>query len=331
MITRLPKYLSYSALIKSEEDTDEYALRYLFSDKPVREPQGQAAGVGSAFDARVKSHMYERIYGPGYEPDKYSYEALFNKQVEPQNREYCAPAGDHVFEAYKISGFLTMLEELCELAIEPPRFEFDSEKEVGGVPLLGKPDGFIRLKSGILILDFKVNGYCSKTAVSPNPGFMLCKDGFIATKQNKSHNTIHKNAEIKEVMGVKCGGYMEDASEAWASQLSGYAWTTGAEVGDENFITMIHQCVAKPVIGLRPLLRFSQYAGPVRSNFQVHLLGRYQKLWNSIKSGHIFTNLSKAENDVRLEMLARQATTMVADSSPEDKAYFDLLRPVWKG
>ena len=331
MITRIPKYLSYSALIKFETDPDEYALRYLFTDKPIREPQGQAAGVGSAFDARVKSHMYERLYGKNYKPELYSYESLFERQVEPQNRTFCAEAGDYVFECYKISGFLQMLETLCDTAIEPPRFEFDAERTLGGVPLLGKPDGFIRLPNGILILDFKVNGYCSKAATSPTAGYLLCKDGYVIAKQSKSNGTCHDRATPTVVNGVMCSGWMEDASVEWASQLSGYAWTTGAEVGDENFITMIHQCVAKPVIGLKPLLRFSLYAGPVRRGFQTHLITRYQKLWAAIQSGHIFTEMTRTDNDSRLEMLAAQAKNMVSGTSEEDQAFFKLLRPVWKG
>lgn len=330
---RKPKYLSYSALSLYESDIDEYVIRYLVDDRPDREQQGMPAGVGSAFDARVKAHLYEHTYGPGYMPELYSYDALFEKQVEPQNRDFCKPAGDYVFECYKISGMLERFRAMADKSVVPPQYEFTLEKTVGGVPLLGKPDGMIRIpykdSTVLIVLDWKVNGYCSKSAVSPTPGFLLCMDGYVAPKQSASNGTTHKNATVSEFKGVNIGGNLEDSSEQWASQLTGYAWTLDAEIGSGDVVFMIHQCVAKPRPDTTPLLRFAEFAGPVRKPYQDFLLKRYQKLWSAIEAEHIYPELSLVESQARYELIKGQASSMVADG--KDSIWVSLIRPTWRG
>lgn len=333
---RKPKYISYSALSKFEEDPDEWCMRYLVDERPPREAQGEAAGVGSAFDARVKAHMYEHTYGKNYKPEQYSYEVLFEKQVEEHNRDFAGPAGDHVFEAYRIAGFLDKLKELADKSSIPPQYEFRVEREIEGVPLLGLPDGYMRIpvedtqgdETLAIVLDFKVNGYCSKSSTSPNQGFLLCRDGYEAKKQSRSHNTTHKLAEPRDYKGVQIGGYMEDSSEAWASQLSGYGWCLGEPIGSENTILMIHQVVAKPIPEARPLLRVAEFAGPCREPYQQHLVKRYQKCWNAIETGHVFSDLSREESDQRFEMINKTASHYV--NSP-DETFMSLVRPTWRG
>jgi hypothetical protein len=326
---RKPNYLSYSALSLFESDLDEYCLRYLVDERPPRETQGVPAGVGSAFDARVKSTLYDYSYGKGYKPELYSYEVLFEKQVEPPNRDVCGPAGDHVFACYKLSGFLDRIKALAAKVIEPPQYEFSVEKNIGGVQLLGKPDGLLRLPDVNVVLDWKVNGYCSNTTVSPNQGYILCRDGYIALKQSKSHDTAHKNVTNTIYRGVTIGGHLEDSSEPWASQLAGYAWCLGEPVGSENVVFMIHQCVAKPIPETRPLLRFAEFCGPVRKPYQEFLLTRYQKCWAAIQNEHIFHDLSLEESRKRFNMMNAQAKAMVADGG--DSIWVQLVRPTWRG
>jgi hypothetical protein len=332
---RKPKYLSYSSLTKYEEEPDEWCIRYVVDNRPPREPQWQPAGVGSAFDARVKAVMYEYSYGANYKPEQFSYEALFEKQVEQHNRDFCGPAGDYVFACYELSGFLDRLKALADRAVEPPQYEFRIEREVGGVPLLGLPDGHFILpiedsqrETLDVIADFKVNGFCSRSSVSPNQGYILCMDGYSADKQSRSHGTTHAKAEVKDYKGIQIGGWMEDFSEQWANQLSGYGWCLGAEVGDENVVTLIHQCVAKPMKVGRPLLRFAEFAGPVRKPYQDFLLQRYQKCWNAIETGHIFQDLTRDESDEQFNIINSQATKTVTG---EHDLLVDLTRPIWRG
>lgn len=328
---RKPNYLSFSALTQFETDLDEAVLKYLADERPPREAQGQPASVGSAFDARTKSVLYERYYGPGYMPEKYSFDALFAAQVEPQNRDFALEAGDYVHACYKISGMFDKLVEILDRAIEPPQFEFTIEREVGGVPLLGKPDGYAKLPNGkSVILDWKVNGYCSKSPVSPNAGYQLCLDGYRAPKQSASHNTSHKNFRpiLLDGVGTISESYLEDANEGWASQLSGYAWCLGEPVGTEDTVLIIHQVACKSLPAAKPLLRFAHFASRVRKPFQELLLKRYQKVWASIQSEHIYPHLSLEQSRERFELMNGQAKYM---KDNQDDFFNQLVRPTFRG
>ncbi|MGN6134683.1 MAG: hypothetical protein ACTHK7_11950 [Aureliella sp.] len=328
---RIPEYLSFSALSQFESDIDEFILKYLADRRPPREKQGKPASVGSAFDARTKSVLYERYYGPGYMPEKYSYEALFEAQVEEHNRDFAREAGDYVFDCYKISGMFDLLTMILDTAIQEPQFEFTVKREVGGVPLLGKPDGYAKLPNGKrLVLDWKVNGYCSNSAVSPNPGYQLCLDGYKAEKQSRSHNTSHGDFKPVEVLGVGTisESYLEDANEAWASQLAGYGWCLGEPIGSEDVVLVIHQVVAKPLPAARPLLRFSHFASRVRKPFQELLLKRYQKCWTAIQNEHVYPELSKEESVKRFNLMNAQAQSMA--ENPDDH-FNQFVRPTFRG
>ena len=335
MKLRIPKYLSYSAVTKFMGDRDEYFLRYIAEHRTPRSPQGKPASVGSAFDARVKSVLYEHVYGENYKPEQFSYEALFEKQVEAHGRDFAGPAGDYVYDCYKTSGMLDRFIEIIDKAVEPPQFEFRVEKTVGGVPLLGLPDGHVKLPNDLnFILDWKVNGFCSKSSLSPNKGFLKCLDGFVAKKQSRSHDTSHGDCISMMLNGIEINGqFAEDYSEQWASQTSGYAWCLEEPVGSENWVMAIHQCVCKPLpSGDYPVLRFSEYRSRVRKPFQDMLLRKYQRCWKAVSTGHIFDELSREQSDERCEMLNNTAARMAHDvnSADGDGEWFnDVVRPNW--
>lgn len=330
---RKPEYLSYSAVSQFFKDRDEYFMRYLAVDRPPRAPQGKPASVGSAFDAEVKAILYDRYYGKNYMPEKYSRDALFEKQVEPPQRDYAGPAGKHVCNAYVESGMFDRFVEVFDKAIEPPQFEFRVKEEIGGVPLLGLPDGHAILPDVEVIADWKVNGYCSKSNTSPNKGYMHCLDGYVAKKQSASNQKSHKDHTPLTFKGVPiCEQYMEDYSEQWASQLTGYGWCLGSKVGSENVIHMVHQCVAKPLHdGRGPLLRFAEFRGRTRKPFQEMLLRKYQRCWESIESGHIYYELSREESDERCERIASRASAVANDTSEHADFFNNVIRPDWRG
>jgi len=332
---RIPSYLSYSALEQFEGDRDEYFLRYLAQQRPERAPQGHPASVGSSFDAYVKAHLYEYFYGAGYMPEKYSFDALFTKQVEEQNRDFAKPAGKYVFHCYKLSGMLQRFIDAFSEAIEPPQFEFRVEAEIQGVTLLGLPDGYARLKGGIsLVGDWKINGFCSKkSAISPNKGYLKCLDGYRADKQSRSHDKTHKDAVPMEHGGLEISAqYMEDYNEKWAAQTAGYAWCLGEQVGSEEFVSLIHQGVAKPLpSGDYPLMRFSEYRGRIRKPFQELLLRRYQKVQAALASGHIYDDRSKADSDERCDQMQGVSAAIANDDGPDADFFNSVVRPDWRG
>src|SRR5690348_10576504 len=98
-IKRKPKSLSYSSASLFKKNPEEFFLKYLAGNRPDRIPQQRPAAAGSAFDARVKSSLAADL---GMTDN--TYEVLFEAQVEPQNREWAAPAGVHLLEEYKATG-----------------------------------------------------------------------------------------------------------------------------------------------------------------------------------------------------------------------------------
>lgn len=240
---RIPTYLSNSALSLFEKNPEEFHLKYISERRPPRIPQERPAAAGSAFDAYVKARLSKDLFGT-VDP-KYSLEALFEAQVEPQNRDWAINEGGYIFSCYEVSGFYDSILRELQASSEPPRFEFTVEATLNGVPYLGKPDarwvtpGFVKV-----VHDWKVSGYCSKSTTSPHKSYQLCRDASLG-KQSKSHN-----AEHKEFLAYQHGDmtinttYMEAANPAWADQLSLYGWALGEKIGDENVVLSIHQIVS---------------------------------------------------------------------------------------
>lgn len=327
--------MSYSSFAQAEKDAEEHYLKYLADDRPPRLPQEHPASVGSSFDAYVKADLHAALFGAGSDP-KYEFEALFETQVEPQNRDFARPAGLHCFEAYKHAGMYDELLNILKTAVEPPRFEFDVRCDLLGVPFLAKPDCAAKLPNDIdFTHDFKVNGYCSKSATSPNKGYMLCVDGYICPKgkQSRSNNQPHKAFKPVEYGGLTIDqGYLEDSSESWADQLSLYGWSLGNPIGSPNSILSIHQIVAKPVAKGQPILRVASFRARVRKSYQEHLAKRFVAVWERIQSGHVFTNLTREENDARMKLLDEQAKAMSETTVSEHEDFFNqAVRPVYRG
>ena len=59
---RMPEYLSPTSLNVWKRDQEQFYLQYLAEKRPPREPQTQPMAVGAAFDAYVKSYLYNRYY-----------------------------------------------------------------------------------------------------------------------------------------------------------------------------------------------------------------------------------------------------------------------------
>lgn len=327
------KHLSYSSFSLHESQPEEFYLRYLADNRPDRVPQERPASVGSAFDARTKSALHEALFGAGSDP-AYSYEALFEAQVEEHNRDWAGPNGDYVFECYKQTGFYDELLAALQAASQPPRFEFTVLADVCGVPVLCKPDCRYVSAGGIHVIhDWKVNGYCSNSTTSPHKGYMLCRDGYTALKQSRSHDTEHKEflARSHGDMVVNAS-YMEASHDEWAAQLSMYGWSLGEKIGDENVVLSVHQTVAKPMPGGQmPQLRVAKYQARVSSGYQKDLAARLRRCWNSVTSGHIFPELSREENDAKLETLKDVAMGLVSNGTAAENWFNESTRAKYRG
>ena len=340
---RTPTYFSHSAFSLWEKNPEEYYIKHLADTRAPRMPQERPASVGSCFDAYAKSALHEALFGKGADP-AYSFEALFETQVEPHNRDWAGPEGKYVFECYQYSGLYDTLLESLKRAIEPPRFEFTVEKVIHGVPFLGKPDCRFVLPGPVHVVhDWKVNGFCSKSAVSPTKGFMLCCDGEPLFKPNKKTGELepapnktdkqpHKQFVAYDHHGFAIdAGYMEDLSTDWADQLSLYGWALDEKIGDQNVVLQIHQCVAKPIPDRRPSLRFAEFRCRVRDSYQKHLLKRLTTAWTAITSGHVIPTLSREDNDNRCRLLEKESVGLQTDGSTKDNFFAECVRPKYRG
>ncbi len=331
---RKPQHLSPTGIDKFVTDPQEYYLMYLSDNRPERFPQTQPMAAGSAFDAFAKSFLHEKLFGKGFDT-KYDFNALFESQVEPHNRDFAIKAGQHCFDIYRVNGGLADLLLELQHAVGPPRFEFEVKGviageresiklEFGEVPLLGKPDVFFINSMGAhVILDWKVNGYCSKSGVSPMQGYVRLRD-------NGFNMGCHKNAQLLKYKGImlNAASFLEDFDNAWARQLSIYAWLCGMDIGSD-FIVAVDQIACRPdkkSASGRPGVRIAEHRLKVSVDHQWKIFAEAKHAWEVINSDHFFRDMSKEDSQARCAMLDGMKKALEGDGSENDKWFASMTR-----
>lgn len=316
---RMPKQLSPSGIKTWAENRDEFYLRYLSDNRPDRAPQTLPMSVGSAFDAYVKSFLYERLIG---KKPEYDFDTLFIKQVEAHNRDWAKEAGAHVFERYKTSGALVDLMQELQKSVGPPRFEFEISGFVRGslggteVPMTGRPDIFFINEQGArVIYDWKVNGYCSKSPVSPKAGYVKVRDGWGSTEKKASRNNHmpHPDCYPTDMKGIKINPFlkMQDVDADWANQLHVYAWLLGEAIGSDDLILGIDQVACAPGES-KPWLRVASHRTQACAEYQYFLLAKIEEIWSCITSGHIYSELTREQSDEKCASLNTLGTQLAS-------------------
>lgn len=320
---RTPEYLSPTSISLWESDREEFYVKYLANHRPPRMPQTLPMSVGSAFDAFVKNCLVVHVYGGLQNHPEFELDAIFEEQVEPQNRTFAKVAGQRVFDQYRYSGALSDLMLDIDKAVENPRFEFTLLTKFEGVPLMGKPDCSYVVETPsktkqTIIRDFKVNGYCGQRRLSPKKGYLRVRDGWRPTDanpENRNNHGQHKDACPMVVGGVllNISHFIEDIDPTWARQLVIYAWQMGAVVGGPFFVG-IEQAFRHGGDADGPLMRFASSMCRSSTVFQTTLLAQIKQMWGQIQSGWIFDNLSREENDIRCNILDEQGKAFESDS-----------------
>lgn len=310
---KIPKALSPTSLRLWESNREEFYIKYLSGVRRPDAAQSLAMSVGSAFDAYVKSSLCAHLFGKC--PPGYSAKELLEAQVDEEIMVPAVEAGKHVYDRYVACGaYRELLDWLCRSDSEP-RFEYKLEGEIGDVPLTGKPDCSFTCGGVHIILDWKVNGYCSASATSPKKLYAWCRDAWdtVEGKPTRGGSGSHKQYCEMDYKGLKIGShYLDDTDKEWADQLATYSWMLGIPVGCEDVVTCIDQIAAKPCEpkpldkNPKPLLRVAQHRCRISSFWQHSLLGRYQDCWRTLQSGHIFTDMSREESDARCATLDMQ-------------------------
>ena len=274
---------------------------------PPRFPQTAPMAVGSAFDAKVKSYLHERLFG---KTSEWSFDKLFEDQVAEEQRDKALATVDDTWALYMETGALSELLLQLDKSILSPHFETRMMKTVTAsistgppafVTIMGVPDLMFQTGDCLVILDWKVNGYYSQA--SPRKGYCLCLPDRIA----------HKDVFVTEHYGIPMvSAWFEDLYPDWAAQLSTYSWLMGHPVGN-RVLNVIHQLA----FGNNP--RVAIHAGLCSPGFHEALFASYVDLWNRVQSGNIFDE----DNEQRCERLNRIAGTMVGD---ENATYRELIR-----
>ena len=309
---RIPKFLSPSSLSKWECNREEFYLQYLADFRPPRPPQMDYMSIGSAFDAYVKAELHEALFGAGADP-QFEFDAIFVQQVEEHNRDWALIHGEYAFECYKVTdSYKELLDALLDSQTDP-QFEFTVTKDIQGVPLLGKPDcRYIHKNGAHVILDWKVNGFCSKYGASPYKGYRIIRDGWkpAEKKPTRGAGGFHKLYKPIEHNGMTVGAhYLEETCKDWADQLSIYAWMLGEEVGGEDAVVCIDQLACKPSPTTLPWIRVANHCCRLSETWQTDLVKRLTDCWSTITSGYIFEGLmSREESDDRCEILDMRAS-----------------------
>ena len=315
---RTPKYLSNTSVSLFYQDREEFYLRYLADNRPPRMQQTRPMSVGSAFDAYVKSWLVTRL---ALDLKGFGKSELFEMQVEPHNRDWALIAGQVAFDAYQYSGALAALLKELEQSKDDPQFETTKERVIDGVPLLGKPDVyFITREDMHVIIDWKVNGYCSKSGVSPKAGYIQCLDGWDhrTQKQSKTHGLGHKNSQPINVHGItiNMAAYLEDVDITWANQTTLYAWLEGEPVGGK-FITGIDQLACGP-----KGIRIARHRARVSEKFQQLWWFRIKAAWEVIQSGVIL----KGDDAIPRQALLDDYHKAYSGTDPNEKWFQESTR-----
>jgi hypothetical protein len=318
--------LSHSAVQMFERDRKEFYLNYVASDRLGRDSQSQAAAIGSAFDARVKSELAGDLYGRA--PDNLQYEALFTKQVDPAHQQWARPAAEYVFTNYFVSGRYT---ELRDHLVTSHDVQFENKETTtiaDKVVVIGYPDLSFRLPSGQrVVLDWKVKGFCSKHPRSPSKLHVICRDGLVpeGAKPSRTDGKPHKLCKPIDVDGMTIhDGYMEHADETHADQLALYLWLLDEPIGSEQHVVIIDEILAKPRPGEYPTLRIATLAARVSAAYQQQLVDRFCACYDTIASGHIFSDVSREESDIRcrdLELTAKSCAIALAGGDSEEAEF----------
>ena len=326
------KHLSPSSLSLFYKNREEFYIKYLSEERLQRDPQQQPMAAGSAVDAFIKSYLHNAIFGNYGKNNEYELKTIFDAQVEPHNREWAWPVGEYLFKRYKETGALPDLLLQLKEAVGEPRFEIEISSKVDGehvskpfgdVILLGKPDLFFLNKNGFpVILDYKVNGYCSKA--SP-------KKGYVEIRGDNGKSGSYKDAMIIKHQGIRINvaTNLEDVDPDWAAQLSIYAWLLGVPVGDD-FIVAIDQFVCnseKKKDGF-PEVRIAEHRLRVDKQWQKELFQKVIRAWEAIKSGHLFFEYPREKSD---ELVAAAAAKLKGYQSddPTEAALFREMKPGW--
>lgn len=275
------RYLSPSALMSFEKDPEYFYKTRVLDHAKDEQTKPMVAGTG--FDALVKEYI---------DPEVSAAQLIKDGVDSKELIDFAIQAGAESFSFYKNSGALASL--MLEMQGSQPNVIGQVEREVGGVLLHGRPDLVFEKGPDTIVIDWKVNGFCS--AASPAPGYLQL------WYSEGGEKGVYKDAApfiTPSGITINAACCLEDANEDWATQLATYAWVLGIDVGDPDFIVGIDQIVWSK----KHEPRCAKHRYRISPKFQFGLLARYQELWDKIQTGTILGSDTSARAEILNESL----------------------------
>lgn len=326
------EYLSPSGIKVFLENAEEFYTQYLSPNRPPRPPQNLAMASGSAFDSYVKSWLHNALFGDS--DPRYTLEALLEAQVESQNRQWARENGKYIFDCYLQSGALSDLLLELQRAVGSPRFEFRVQGAIHGyregkterlenVILHGRPDcAYINTEGHQIVLDWKVNGYCSKYAASPMPGYLRLR------APGRTNLGMHRDAQPMVVDGlmINISTFLETYSKEWALQLAIYHFLLGSPFCSHTLLVGIDQLCCDATKGALPQIRVAEHRLRISKEYQQIVFDTACMIWEIANSDHFFRDMSFEDSAARCKILDRQLEALRGDGSKNDAWFTGMSR-----
>lgn len=291
---------SPSSLRMFSEDRSNFYLTYIAKNRPPRSPQTMPMGLGSYFDCRVKDQIQLDVLK---QPSLFSSEML--SSVEIPIRDEIAPHGERVWDMYKSVGAWKWLKKLLRKVTDITTEEMISAK-VGAVELRGIPDLIFKVEGKWVIFDWKVNGYFSMSNVGPHKYYSKLLE--VAGK-----NKMHRQSMITNPVLLLNGMHtMDECNEGWSTQLATYAMIMGIE---EDFIAMIDQLTFVNGSAGKEL-RCGQFRMKITQDYMEDVYNKYELMDSVVKSGHIFTDMTRQQSNERCEELEDVGFALLDSGDP---------------
>jgi hypothetical protein len=309
---RTREYLSPLQLSRWEKEPERYYLEYLADTKVGREPQTLPMAVGSAFDVFVKSSL-QRRFGRGYIPGTEA--EIMLKQVENElyRKELMEEIAPKLLTGYQVSGAYA---SICGLVgdVTTLEMEYDGKGQLWGIPWVFKPDFLCRTVGSFpVVIDWKVNGYCSNSNTSPEAGYLRCTDGWQGGVHSRDNGATHKLFQPMKFGDILVNGNSsmyevgQGTRSDWNTQLTIYGlgyWGVDAP----PMVVGIDQLACKTVEGIGRVPRIAQHRWLVTRASVQAVKERVERMWEAINSDWVFRFMTKDESRARCDELELQAS-----------------------
>ena len=289
-VFRQLSHVSPSTFIKWKGCQFRIYLTRLAGNKFMKQKQGLAAAIGSAFDVFIKHHIAE-VRGIKL---PITLKKMLIEQVEHPE---AVAKGRHIAMAYLKTDLLTPFLETTETLL------LDQEliHRHNNVPILGQLDLIYK----DIPFDWKTRGFASKYSTSPFKGYTFRTD----------YNELTGNCTEQAVDPMKLTRYhLEEVNLTWAIQMLFYNWCLRKVTSDFKYI--IHEIVKQ-----KDRIVFAVHKGTFSTEFIEKISGQLEAMWTQITDKMYYAEIEEPTPSKSI----CEAYKIVCEAAPLCKFYENTL------